>query len=99
MISVLISRFKATCLAAQERVRNMVCQLWVTSLGRPVADISPAETTDDERSWTGAFASTNVFVGDLVTPLAVAWDAAKQGHEGAGAYVELKKALGRELKI
>ncbi len=69
-----ISKFKATCLAALERVRKTGRVLRVTRFGRPIADISPPKPDLAGRTWIGAGEGTVTFVGDLVAPLDVEWE-------------------------
>lgn len=76
MDTLSISKFKATCLAALERVRRTRRPLRVTRFGRPVADIMPpAVDVDETRTWPGSFADSAEIVGDLVAPLGVEWEA------------------------
>jgi|GEM_PF-225224 len=76
MDTVSISKFKATCLAALERVRRTRRPLRVTRFGRPVADIVPPSVDVDEtRTWPGSFADSAEIIGDLVAPLGVEWEA------------------------
>ena len=77
MDTIAISKFKATCLAALERVRRTGRPLRVTRFGRPIADISPPKLEPDERSWLGCLRGTATIHGDLVAPLDVEWDALK----------------------
>ncbi|MFN0250727.1 MAG: type II toxin-antitoxin system prevent-host-death family antitoxin [Kofleriaceae bacterium] len=71
-----ISKFKATCLAALERVRRTRRPLRVTRFGRPIADIMPPTAVPEEntRSWFGSMADSAEIVGDLVAPLDVEWE-------------------------
>jgi hypothetical protein len=76
MDTVSISKFKATCLAALERVRRTRRPLRVTRFGRPIADIVPPSVDPEEtRSWVGCMAGTAEIVGDLIAPLDVKWEA------------------------
>ena len=76
MDTIAISKFKATCLAALERVRKTGRPLRVTRFGKPVADISPLRMDHPGPSWLGAGASTATLEGDLLEPLDAEWDAA-----------------------
>ena len=69
-----ITKFKATCLAAQERVRKTGRVLRITRFGRPIADICPPKPDGGERRGIGAGTGTVTFVGDIVSPLAVEWE-------------------------
>jgi antitoxin (DNA-binding transcriptional repressor) of toxin-antitoxin stability system len=64
-----ISKFKATCLAALERVRKTGNPLRVTRFGRPIADIMPPAPAPLQASWLGAFQTTGKIVGDIVSPV------------------------------
>ncbi len=70
-----ISKFKATCLAALERVRKTGRPLRVTRYGRPIADISPPRIEHEGRSWMGSCAGTATIEGDLVEPVVSDWEA------------------------
>jgi antitoxin (DNA-binding transcriptional repressor) of toxin-antitoxin stability system len=70
-----ISKFKATCLAALERVRKTGRPLRITRFGHPVADIVAPSATEATRDWLGRYASSATIDGDLVDPVAVAWEA------------------------
>jgi antitoxin (DNA-binding transcriptional repressor) of toxin-antitoxin stability system len=70
-----ISKFKATCLAALERVRKTGRPLRVTRFGKAIADISPPQIDRDGPSWLGSCAGTATIVGDLIEPVPADWDA------------------------
>jgi antitoxin (DNA-binding transcriptional repressor) of toxin-antitoxin stability system len=70
-----ISKFKATCLAALERVRKTGRPLRITRFGRPVADIVAPAATEANRDWLGRYAASATIAGDLVDPVAVEWEA------------------------
>ena len=53
-----ISKFKATCLAALERVRRTGRPLRVTRFGRPVADIVPPAPGAPAPRWLGSLRGT-----------------------------------------
>ena len=74
MDSLPISKFKATCLAALERVRKTRRPLRVTRFGRPVADIVPASVEEAGRDWLGRYSGSAAITGDLVGPLKVKWE-------------------------
>lgn len=69
-----ISKFKATCLAALERVRKTGRVLRITRFGSPIADISPPKLDRGGRRWIGAGEGTVTLMGDLVSPLDVEWE-------------------------
>jgi antitoxin (DNA-binding transcriptional repressor) of toxin-antitoxin stability system len=73
-----ISRFKATCLAALERVRRTGQPLRVTRFGKPIADIVPPALDAPGRRTLGTMAGSMEIVGDLVAPLDVDWEATRR---------------------
>ncbi len=74
-----ISKFKATCLAAIDRVRNTGRPLLVTKRGVPVAQVLPppkAQTSGDVAF--GSMAQGTDETGDILEPLpAEDWEALK----------------------
>ena len=72
-----ISKFKATCLAAMERVRRTGRPLRVTRFGKPVADVVPASPERPESGWLGSLQGTLEISGDIVAPSSeiVKWEA------------------------
>ena len=68
MDSMAISKFKATCLAALERVRRTGRPLRVTRFGKPVADIVPATPDRPQKAWLGSLRGTLEIRGDIVAP-------------------------------
>jgi prevent-host-death family protein len=77
METMAISKFKATCLAALERVRRTGRPLRVTRFGKPVADIVPAAPERPQREWLGSLRGTLEIHGDVVGPSSdlVTWEA------------------------
>lgn len=69
MDTVSISRFKATCLAALERVRRTGRPLLVTKRGVPIAQVVPPPTPPPADSSFGALKGTAEELGDIVQPL------------------------------
>ncbi len=65
-----ISKFKATCLAALERVRATGRPLRITRFGKPIADVVPTKIEPKTRDWIGAYADTVTIVGDIMSPTA-----------------------------
>jgi prevent-host-death family protein len=63
-----ISKFKATCLAALERVRRTGRPLRVTRFGKPVADIVPAAPDQPGKEWLGSLRGTARIAGDITVP-------------------------------
>ncbi len=68
MDTMAISKFKATCLAAFERVRTTGRPLRVTRFGKPVVDIVPPAPTAPAGDWLGAMQGTAQIVGDITRP-------------------------------
>jgi len=64
-----VSRFKATCLAALERVRRTGRPLLVTKRGVPLAQVVPPPTPKPEEGAFGAMRGTAEELGDLLEPL------------------------------
>jgi prevent-host-death family protein len=65
MEEISISKFKATCLAVLERVRQTREPILVTRRGVPIAEISPpAEVPAGQ--WLGSMAGTAQIAGDIV---------------------------------
>lgn len=77
MEKMAVSRFKATCLAALERVRRTGRPLRVTRFGRPVADVVPTQPDAAPAPWLGAMKGRGRITGDLIAPGASEddWDA------------------------
>lgn len=70
MESIAISKFKATCLAALERVRKTGRPLLVTRRGVPIAQvIPPAMPEPSAGSAFGCMAEGVEELGDIVAPL------------------------------
>ncbi len=72
-----ISKFKATCLAALERVRRTGRPLRVTRFGKPVADIVPPAPAPTTKDWMGQMRGTVTIHGELTEPTSalVEWEA------------------------
>jgi prevent-host-death family protein len=72
-----ISKFKATCLAALERVRRTGRPLRVTRFGKPIADVVPAAPEKPQRDWLGSLRDSLEIRGDIVGPSSnlVKWEA------------------------
>jgi antitoxin (DNA-binding transcriptional repressor) of toxin-antitoxin stability system len=77
MDEIAVSKFKATCLAALDRVRRTGRPLRVTRFGKPLADVVPPHAAPRQDGWLGAMQGRGRVTGDLVTPVAGAdeWDA------------------------
>jgi antitoxin (DNA-binding transcriptional repressor) of toxin-antitoxin stability system len=77
METMAISKFKATCLAALERVHATGQPLRITRFGKPVADIVPPSPDASGDSWIGSMRGTLEIRGDIVSPTSdlVDWEA------------------------
>ena len=64
-----ISAFKAKCLGLLEEVDKTRTPLRVTRRGKPIADVFPASSEGDERSWIGSMSGTIKILGDIVSPV------------------------------
>lgn len=79
MDEIAVSKFKATCLAALDRVRRTGRPLRVTRFGRPLADVVPAQPAPPGAAWLGAMQGRGRITGDLIPPVASPdeWDVLK----------------------
>jgi len=66
--TIAISKFKATCLAALQRVRRTGQPLRVTRFGTPIADVVPPSLEGPRRPWLGSMIGTAEILGDIVAP-------------------------------
>jgi prevent-host-death family protein len=76
MEEIAISKFKATCLAVLEKVKQTGQPVLVTRFGLPVAQIIPPAVTNQTRK-LGTLAGTVEIHGDIVGPITDIsdWDA------------------------
>lgn len=76
MEEIAISKFKATCLAALERVNKTGLPLRVTRFGKPIAEIVPPSPDSASDDWLGSMRGSLKIKGDIVGPTGdlVAWD-------------------------
>lgn len=74
-----ISKFKATCLAALERVRRTGRPLRVTRFGKPIADVVPPSPKRPQQDWIGSLSGTLEIRGDILVPSSelAEWEALK----------------------
>lgn len=68
MDTIAISKFKATCLAALERVRTTRRPLRVTRFGKAMVDIVPPQAAPPVGQWLGAMRDSARIVGDITQP-------------------------------
>lgn len=66
MDEIAVSKFKATCLAALDRVHRTGRPLRVTRFGRPLADVVPPQPAPRVDSWVGAMRGTGRLTDDVV---------------------------------
>ena len=64
-----ISKFKAKCLSLLQEVSKTKTPLRVTRRGKAIADVVPASSEGDERSWIGSLSGSIKIVGDVVSPV------------------------------
>jgi prevent-host-death family protein len=68
MEEIAISKFKATCLAILERVRQTRRPIRVTRFGEPVAEVVPPSQKVKKGRWLGSMVGTIEIKGDIITP-------------------------------
>jgi prevent-host-death family protein len=66
---IAISKFKAKCLSLLEEVSKTKTPLRVTRRGKALADVIPASSEGDERSWIGSMSGSVDILGDIVSPV------------------------------
>jgi len=66
---IAISKFKAKCLSLLEEVSKTKTPLRVTRRGKALADVIPASSEAEERSWIGSMSGSIEIVGDIVSPI------------------------------
>lgn len=66
---VAISEFKAKCLSLLEEVNKTKTPLRVTRRGKPVADVIPPASTQEERDWIGSMSAEMEITGDITSPV------------------------------
>jgi prevent-host-death family protein len=69
MQEVAISEFKAKCLSLLEEVSKTRTPLRVTRRGKAIADVVPAASETEERSWIGSMSDSIDIVGDITSPV------------------------------
>lgn len=78
METVSISHFKATCLAALERVRKTGQPLLITKRGAPIAQVIPPPPERPRKRGFGAMKGTVIEHGDIIEPCGEGdWEAAQ----------------------
>jgi prevent-host-death family protein len=66
---VAISEFKAKCLSLLAEVNKTRTPLRVTRRGKPVADVVPASSEEQGKSWIGSLSGSMEILGDVVSPV------------------------------
>jgi prevent-host-death family protein len=66
---IAISEFKAKCLSLLEEVSKTRTPLRVTRRGKALADVIPASSEAEERSWIGSMSGSIDIVGDILSPV------------------------------
>ena len=66
--TISISRFKATCLAVLERVRQTGRPIVVTKYGEPIAEVVPPSPEPRDGDWLGALRGSVRYLGEIVSP-------------------------------
>ena len=71
MVSIRVSKFKATCLSVIERVRKTGQGVLITKRGVPVADIVPSRPQPKRKrqGFLGSMRGTASLAGDVVSPV------------------------------
>jgi prevent-host-death family protein len=69
MQEVAISEFQAKCLSLLEEVSKTKTALRVTRRGKAIADVIPASSETEVRSWIGSMSDTIEIVGNIVSPV------------------------------
>ena len=69
MEEIAISKFKATCLAVLERVRQTRKPIRITRFGEPVAEVVPPSIPPRPARWLGALRATGEIRGDILSPV------------------------------
>ena len=79
MKEIPISKFKATCLAVLEEVRQTGTPVRVTRFGQPVAEVVPVQPAQ-KTSWLGCMKDSMEIVGDITGPIGAfdGWTATKR---------------------
>ena len=68
------SEFKATCLKLMDEVAESGEEIIITKNGKPVAKLTPHRERA-RKSWFGADKDRIRILGDIISPIDVAWDA------------------------
>jgi len=66
--TIVISKFKASCLAVLKKVKKTGQPILVTRRGEPMALIQPPPPPEKLESWLGRFRSRGTITGDILSP-------------------------------
>jgi prevent-host-death family protein len=66
---IAISEFKAKCLSLLDQVNKTKIPLRVTRRGKALADVVPASSDTEEKSWIGSMSDSMKNTGDIVSPV------------------------------
>lgn len=69
------SEFKAKCLALLDEVERTGDRLVITKKGKPVAEVVPHRPT--KRNLIGLLKGRGEILGDIISPIEIAWEALK----------------------
>jgi prevent-host-death family protein len=67
--------FKAKCLKLLDEVAEKRETLVITKRGKPVAEIRPIQ--DERQPFVGSMKGSVVWMGDIISPIDVEWEAMK----------------------
>jgi prevent-host-death family protein len=65
---IAISKFKAKCLSLLDEVNKTKTPVRVTRRGQALADVIPAYSETEEKSWIGSLSGSIEIAGDIVSP-------------------------------
>ena len=72
--TIAAGEFKAKCLKLLDQVAAERATLVITKHGKPVAQLIPAPT---EESFVGSMRGSVLWMGDIISPIDVEWEAMK----------------------
>jgi prevent-host-death family protein len=75
-IPIPVTQFKAHCLELVETVRRKRTSVVISKRGKPVAKLIPIDS-EPIPSLLGSMKGTGREIGDIVSPIDVEWDAAR----------------------
>ena len=72
-MKIAAAKFKSQCLALMDEVERKRSEIVITKRGRPVAKLVPVDSGDNPL--IGGMRGTVRFIGDIVSPIGVKWNA------------------------